>query len=137
MGDALPYVDLGAGRTAVEITAMDHTTCAILDDGGVRCWGAGVYGMPGQGNDSAVGATPGTMGDALPPIDLGQGLAPAKFAVSSLSKHQCVLLVDGRLKCWARNYGGSLGLEDWFTRGDDPGEMGDALPIVKLFNQQW
>lgn len=47
MGDALGYVDLGTGRTAVTITAGDQHTCAILDNTTLkvrwgfvdRCWG--------------------------------------------------------------------------------------------------
>ena len=34
-------VDLGAGRTAVAITGGGRHTCAILDNGKVRCWGCG------------------------------------------------------------------------------------------------
>lgn len=36
MGDSLPPVNLGAGRTAVEISAGENFACAILDDGGVK-----------------------------------------------------------------------------------------------------
>lgn len=36
MGDSLPAVNLGAGRTAVEISAGGNFACAILDDGGVK-----------------------------------------------------------------------------------------------------
>ena len=32
-------VDLGADRTATAISAGDAHTCALLDDGSVRCWG--------------------------------------------------------------------------------------------------
>lgn len=35
-------------------------------------------------------------------------------------------------QCWGNNYLGSLGLEDFRTRGDYPGEMGDNLPAVNL-----
>ena len=39
MGDNLPFVDLGVGRTAVKVVAgLDHT-CARLDDDTMRCWG--------------------------------------------------------------------------------------------------
>ena len=40
MGNALPFVDLGTGRTAVAVSAARYHTCAILDDGkAVKCWG--------------------------------------------------------------------------------------------------
>ncbi|MAT86856.1 MAG: hypothetical protein CMA25_07885 [Euryarchaeota archaeon] len=38
MGDSLSYVDLGTGRTAKQITAGNHHTCAILDNDLVKCW---------------------------------------------------------------------------------------------------
>ena len=40
---------LGAGRTAVAITAGLHHTCAILDDGSVSCWGRNGDGQLGDG----------------------------------------------------------------------------------------
>ncbi len=39
MGDALPYLDLGAGRTVTALSAWGYATCAVLDNGGVKCWG--------------------------------------------------------------------------------------------------
>ena len=36
MGDNLPEVDLGTGRTAVSIRAGGERTCAILDDGSLK-----------------------------------------------------------------------------------------------------
>ena len=39
MGNALPFVDLGTGRTAIAVSAGKYHTCAILDDGSVKCWG--------------------------------------------------------------------------------------------------
>lgn len=36
LGEALDYVDLGDGRTAVSITAGDAHTCAVLDDGSLK-----------------------------------------------------------------------------------------------------
>ena len=49
MGDDLPVIDLGAGRTATEISSGSYHTCAILDDGSVKCWGNGGSGRLGIG----------------------------------------------------------------------------------------
>ena len=43
-------VRLGEGRTATAITAGGNHTCALLDNGRVRCWGLGEYGQLGRGN---------------------------------------------------------------------------------------
>ena len=39
MGDALPFVQLGAGQLALEVACGFRHTCAILTGGGVKCWG--------------------------------------------------------------------------------------------------
>lgn len=130
MGDALPPVDLGAGRTATAIAAAEHHTCASLDDGSLKCWGDNTWGQLGQGNIQSTGAAPGTMGDALPPVDLGTGATAV--AVAAGVYHTCALLDSGPLKCWGYSHMGQLGTGDISVRGDGPGEMGDALPEVDL-----
>ena len=49
MGDNLPAIDLGTGRTATSIDAGLYHTGAILDNGTVKLWGYNVYGQLGQG----------------------------------------------------------------------------------------
>jgi alpha-tubulin suppressor-like RCC1 family protein len=70
MGDNLPAVNLGTGeQVAANITALDATSCALLRDGSVKCWGdgsAGQLGFPA----SIAGNQPGTMGDNLPTVKL-------------------------------------------------------------------
>ncbi|MEX2627572.1 MAG: fibronectin type III domain-containing protein, partial [Ilumatobacteraceae bacterium] len=73
MGDFLPPVKLGIGRTASGVTADLEHTCAALDDGSVKCWGFGFTGRLGQGSNDAIGDEPGEMGDDLDPIALGGG----------------------------------------------------------------
>lgn len=41
MGADLPAVFLGEGRTAVEISCGNDFSCAVLDNGEVKCWGSG------------------------------------------------------------------------------------------------
>ena len=71
MGDALPTVDLGTGRTVKEVSAGRYTTCAWLDDDSAKCWG--IVGLDGQSGMNDRGDAPGEMGDALPPIPLPPG----------------------------------------------------------------
>lgn len=43
MGDDLPAVDLGAGRTAVAVSAEGEYTCVILDNG-KKAWESKIQG---------------------------------------------------------------------------------------------
>jgi alpha-tubulin suppressor-like RCC1 family protein len=70
MGDNLPVVDLGSGRTARGIIAGDNQTCAILDNASIKCWGENTSGQLGLGNTTNQGVNSNEMGDNLPVIDL-------------------------------------------------------------------
>lgn len=131
LGDALPTVDLGSGRSAVALAAGYDFTCAVLDDGAVKCWGANNHGQLGQGHTNALGDQPNEMGNSLPSVDLGGGRTAT--AITAGHNHACAVLDDGSVKCWGYNtYHGVLGLGDNLVRGDAPGEMGDSLPAVDL-----
>jgi alpha-tubulin suppressor-like RCC1 family protein len=70
MGDSLPTLDLGTGRTARGIVAGDNQTCAILDNASIKCWGENTSGQLGLGNTTNQGVNPNQMGDTLLVIDL-------------------------------------------------------------------
>jgi alpha-tubulin suppressor-like RCC1 family protein len=130
MGANLPAVDLGPGRMALQITAVGSHTCALLDNGSVKCWGINNLGQLGLGDAQARGAGPGEMGANLPAVDLGPGRTALQL--TSGFGHTCTRLDDGTVKCWGNNGNGQLGLGDAQARGDGPGEMGAALPVVQL-----
>jgi alpha-tubulin suppressor-like RCC1 family protein len=130
MGDNLPTVDLGTGRSAAAVTIGSRHSCAILDDGSVKCWGSGSVGKLGQGDGEDRGNEPGEMGDNLPVVPLGTGLTALELTAGD--SYSCALLSDGSVKCWGSNFNGVLGLGDMNNRGDEPGEMGDSLPPVDL-----
>ena len=67
MGSSLVPVALGQG--AKRVAAGTAHTCALLDDGTVKCWGGNEYGQ--CGTPTGHGGTAGTMGASLPPVDLG------------------------------------------------------------------
>ena len=71
MGDYLPAVATGSGRTPLQIGAGEGPTCVLFDDHAVKCWGAFVFGSDWLdagvvGPDYWVGDGPGEMGGALP-----------------------------------------------------------------------
>lgn len=68
IGDNLPYVDLGTGRTALDINVSLNVVCVLLDNNSVKCWGQNSDGRLGQGDNNPRGTSSGTMGDSLLPI---------------------------------------------------------------------
>lgn len=130
MGDKLPVVDLGEGRTVKQLALGARHACVILDDDKVKCWGANGQGQLGLGDTAHRGDGPGEMGDALPYVDLGAGRTALHIAASYF--HSCAILDNLDLKCWGQGTFGALGQGDGQSRGDGPGEMGDALPAIDL-----
>jgi cysteine-rich repeat protein len=130
MGDDLPPVDLGTGRSVRLLAAGYGHACAVLDDGTLKCWGQNGAGALGLGDKDNRGGFPGQMGDDLPPVDLGAGRSARALAAGGA--RTCVLLDGVTVKCWGANSSGALGLGDEEHRGDDPGEMGDSLPSIDL-----
>ena len=73
-------------------------SCALLDTGGLRCWGSGTSGQIGDGG----------LTNRLTPVDVS-GLTSGVSAVSSGNYHVCALLNTGAVKCWGYNNKGQLG----------------------------
>jgi hypothetical protein len=103
MGDALPVVDLGTNRTALKIAAGRYSSCAVLDDATVKCWGYNYDFIPWEGDEQAhmsmFGDEPGEMGDALPTLDVGAGAIALDVVTGEAGG--CVLLEGHRLSCWS------------------------------------
>jgi alpha-tubulin suppressor-like RCC1 family protein len=79
------------------IAAGDFHTCALMLDGGMRCWGSG------QGETSwerpAERTTP-PASDALTSVQ----------AIAAGADHTCALLAGGGVRCWGDNEYGQVGL---------------------------
>lgn len=135
MGDLLPPIDLGAGKSAVLVAGGGSYACALLTGGSIKCWGDADAGQLGLGDAVARGNGPDEMGDNLPAVSLGTGKVPVGLTASMV--RTCAWFDDRSVKCWGKNGAGQLGLGDLEDRGNGPGEMGDDLPIVKLFSAEW
>ena len=93
-------VFVGTGRTVVDVSAGGYHTCAVLDDGSLKCWGYNYYGQLGIGNTNHQGSPQS--------VNLGNGVSAA--SVSSGQRSTCVVLTDGAMKCWGENSRGQLGI---------------------------
>lgn len=131
MGDNLPFVNMGTGRTVKWLSSSTHHTCALRDNNTFVCWGYGDNGKLGRGDSIRIGAWSGTMGDNLVAVDLN-GQIPLKAGLGESST--CVVLQNGQAKCWGANNFGQLGQGDVNSRGDQPNELGANLLPIDL---QW
>ena len=103
MGDSLPYVNVGTGRTVLDVAVGLSTTCAMLDNGTTKCWGVNTYGQLGMGDDTLpnIGDGGGEMGDPLVPLQVGTGFSVA--AVSAGRDNILVLRDDGKVIVFGDN----------------------------------
>ena len=99
-------IDLGTGRTAVALSAGFYHTCAILDNGDLKCWGRDSYGQLGDGGTTHTSSTY-TVAPSSTAIDLGTGRTAV--AVSAGPENTCAILDNGDLKCWGYDSQGQLG----------------------------
>ena len=121
---------LGSGHEAAHVDAGGDHTCALLTDGGVRCWGSNNNGELGDGTTTDRTAPPST------DVNLGSGYTA--IGISSGDGHTCAMLDDGDMKCWGARGGGQLGddsnfassdqLTPVFVHGTRVWQAGDFLP---------
>ncbi|MBL8514188.1 MAG: hypothetical protein JNJ55_09390, partial [Betaproteobacteria bacterium] len=80
------------------VAAGDQTSCAIDNNGALKCWGSGYQGKLGHGviEDSAV------------PVQVS-GLVSSVTQVAVGRYHACAILTGGTMKCWGAPEGGALG----------------------------
>ena len=93
-----PVDVVGLSSGVQDIAAGWWHTCALLDSGGVKCWGS----------NSSGGLGDGTTENKTTPVDVS-GLSSDAQAIAAGWDHTCALLTSGGVKCWGNNEYGQLG----------------------------
>jgi len=110
VGDGLgvSIIDAGnvnIGGTVIQIAAGGFHSCALLEEGNVRCWGRNDYGQLGYGNVDSIGNGIGLSIIAAGDVNVGG----AVIKLESGESHTCALLEGGNMRCWGRGEYGQLG----------------------------
>jgi len=95
-GTPVNVVGLKSGVKAI-VAGWRHT-CALMSDGGVKCWGNNHDGQLGDGSES----------DMNKPTEV-VGLMSNAAGIATGERHTCALTTAGGVKCWGNNHDGQLG----------------------------
>ena len=109
-----PVQVAGLESGVASIAAGETHTCALLDTGGVKCWGGnGIYGELGNGS----------FANSPTPVQVA-GLESGIIAIDAGWDFTCALLSDDTVECWGSNTSGQLGY------GGENGQAGSsAIPV--------
>jgi len=118
-----PAPVIGLSGSVTQLSSKKLTTCALIDDGSVQCWGQNDDGQLGTGSTDLFSAVP------VSPV----GLAGTVVDVSVNQDHACALIEGGAVQCWGRNPFGQLGdgtTENSLTPVSVTGLSGPATAIA-------
>jgi cysteine-rich repeat protein len=116
--------DVDVGGVVVQLAAGGAHTCVLLETGSVRCWGHGLYGQLGYGNNSSIGDAPGETPATAGDVDVGGVVVQ----LAAGGEHTCALLETGAVRCWGRGLYGRLGYgnEIWIGNDETPATAGNV-----------
>jgi cysteine-rich repeat protein len=111
-----PYTagNVNVGGTVVSVTAGAYHTCALLEGGGVKCWGSGDLGALGYANVFDIGDN-GTTPAMFGTVQVGGQVTQ----ISAGDYHTCAVLVGGTVRCWGWGEAGRLGYGNTNNIGDN------------------
>ena len=99
MSVTLTPVDvIGLGSGVQQVSSGGVHTCALLNSGGVSCWGLNADGQLGD-NSTVTSPVP----VVVPTLTTGV----RSIAVGG--QHSCALMTAGGVKCWGSNFDGQVG----------------------------
>jgi len=118
-GDAGAIPPVVGLSNVTQISAAARTTCALLADGSVHCWGSNAWGELGL--EESPGVADEDRHPTPAPVALG-GESATRVDVGTWSA--CASLTTGKLACWGDDYYLKLARPD----GGGPGE--DNVPVI-------
>lgn len=116
-----PTAVIGLAGAVAALVAGDSHTCALVQPGGVKCWGANSAGQLGDGT---------TMPSAFPVAVAG--LSSGVVALTAGAEHSCALLQSGGVKCWGANLVGQLGDGSQLNRATPVDVLGLSSGVIAL-----
>ena len=96
------FVNVGSGVTVISVATASSSTCALLSNQSVKCWGRNNFGQLGLGNISN--------NDVLTPQFVNFIGSSKPVSLHSGMNSYCAKLDNGSIACWGRNIDGELGL---------------------------
>lgn len=114
--------DVELPSPVVQLSLGGQHSCAILQDGGLRCWGLNDRGQLGYGNFNNFGDDESLA--SLPAISV-----PPAIDVQLGHRHTCARVGAGEVRCWGFDDEGQLGYGASFAIEDEPPLPGPALAL--------
>ncbi|CBJ30978.1 conserved unknown protein [Ectocarpus siliculosus] len=105
LGANLPAIALGTGDVPTAIDCGSFYTCALLDDGSAKCFGANADGELGTGTTQDVGLLPTEMGDNL----IAAAIGDTAQDIAAGGATTCAIVSDDSVICWGQGSSGQLG----------------------------
>ncbi|MBD8528263.1 PD40 domain-containing protein [Pseudomarimonas arenosa] len=117
---ATPEPVLGLDSPALAIAMGREHGCAILQSGGIKCWGQNDFGQLGDGS----------LETRLTAVSV-QGLAANPTAIAAGYYHTCASVSSG-MQCWGANEFGQLGVGDRNDRLRPTSVQGISSPPLQI-----
>ena len=106
----------------VQISAGSGHTCAVLDSGEARCWGANGSGAVGDGTTTQR-RSPAVVGGGTPLTGIRQ--------ISAGDDFTCAVLTSGEARCWGTGNSGQLG-DGGSANSSTPVPVGGGTPLTGI-----
>jgi len=94
----LPVAVEGLSQGAAKVSAGCNHSCAVMGNGGLKCWGWNYYGQLGDGMKAAQPR----------PVSVQRLMDDVTDAAAGWG-HTCAVTAEGGVKCWGWNAYGQLG----------------------------